>query len=198
MPKTCPTCSKPLPDKDLSLSCNSCMTSSHASCVNYTPSDIEFMKDNNGTFTCVICLTRFKLRSYSTSSNTSEQFPSTVSSQDEPMSVRHFSQLMIQMSAMADSLASMTVHQRDLSADIAKIKTTQSKLVDEISGCRALLEEHSTTLTEHRVEIDQHNDTIQLLETQHKALSTEVTSLGSEINSIQEMIHFNSSSDIVS
>ncbi|KAL3278053.1 hypothetical protein HHI36_013398 [Cryptolaemus montrouzieri] len=81
---------------------------------------------------------------------------------------------------------------------IADFKTTQSKLVDEISGCRALLEEHSSTLTEHRVKIDQHNDTIQLLETQHNALSTEVTSIGSEINSIQEMIHFNSSSDMVS
>ncbi|KAL3286083.1 hypothetical protein HHI36_000596 [Cryptolaemus montrouzieri] len=99
---------------------------------------------------------------------------------------------------MADSLASMTVRQRDLSADIAEIKTTQSKLFDEISGCRALLEDYSTTLTEHRVKIDQHNDTIQLLETQHNALSTEVTSLGSEINFIQEMMHFNSSSDIVS
>ncbi|KAL3287029.1 hypothetical protein HHI36_001515 [Cryptolaemus montrouzieri] len=186
MPKTCPMCSKPLLDKDVSVSCNSCRTSFHASCVDYTPSDIEFMKDNSGTFTCAKCLTRSKLRSYSTASNTSEQFPSTVSSQDEPMSVRHFSQLMTKMSAMADSLASITVHQRDLSADIAEIKTTQSKLVDEISGCRALLEEHSTTLTEHRVKIDQHNDTLQLLETQHNALSTEMTSLGSEINSIKK------------
>ncbi|KAL3273817.1 hypothetical protein HHI36_015245 [Cryptolaemus montrouzieri] len=198
MPKTCPICSKPLLDKDVFLSCNSCRTSFHASCVDYTPSDIEFMKDNSGTFTCAKCLTRSKLRSYSTASNTSEQFPSTVSPQDEPMSVRHFSQLMTKMSAMADSLASITVHQRDLSADIAEIKTTQSKLVDEICGCSALLGEQSTKLMEHRVKIDQHNDTIQLLETQHNALSTEVTSLGSEINSIQEMIHFNSSSDIVS
>ncbi|KAL3270127.1 hypothetical protein HHI36_009185 [Cryptolaemus montrouzieri] len=96
-------------------------------------------------FVCSKCASRIKLRSYSLSTSTNE------SSEDQPMITKHFNQLMKRMS---DNFASLNTSYKDLTNNVAEIKTFQTALATEMMSCRALLDQHSISITDHQAQID--------------------------------------------
>ncbi|KAL3280533.1 hypothetical protein HHI36_003765 [Cryptolaemus montrouzieri] len=95
----------------------------YAACVNYTVSDIEYLRDVKEAFVCPKCASRIKLRSNSSSTSTNE------SSEDQPMTTKHSNQLMKKMS---DNLASLNTFYKDLRNDVAEIKTCQTAAANSI------------------------------------------------------------------
>ncbi|KAL3273774.1 hypothetical protein HHI36_015201 [Cryptolaemus montrouzieri] len=110
-----------------------------------------YLKDNNGSFTCLACTTRSKLRRCSSSSVTIDKDSESVHSEDQPISLKRFNELLDKISELSVGIVSLSF--KTNSADVSVITNAQSSMAFEMSACRALSDQHESYLNDHNHEL---------------------------------------------
>ncbi|KAL3288762.1 hypothetical protein HHI36_003197 [Cryptolaemus montrouzieri] len=175
MPAKCLTCTNPItPSFNGSIICTVCQKDFHAECVELNAVDLDFLELSKNAWKCQVCLSKSRLRNYSTQSLT----PPT----ETPITTKHFHELMQAIQAMAADLSGMKESYSLLKADIGTIREYQSTLETQFPTVREHLETHSNALSEHGVLIDANTENIQELEASPSAIEVRVTALVDEVN----------------
>ncbi|KAL3281483.1 hypothetical protein HHI36_004691 [Cryptolaemus montrouzieri] len=89
---------------------------------------------------------------------------------------------------MSDNLASLNTFYKDFTNDVAKIKTCQTALVTEMMSCRALLDQHSISLSDHQAQLDSNKSRLDQLVNQHASLTAEVSSFSTDLDSLRDSV----------
>lgn len=162
MPSYCFKCSKKATESDKNvLKCSTCRIFYHASCVDISPVDSEFMRESKGKWSCPPCLSSKRLlRSNSQS--------------DQPVTLEHFSLLMSKMSSVSE--------------DIKSIKSDQSLILAELRECKTTLDEHTSQLSSHSSIIDECQNKLSQIESSQNAVVSRVDEMTYDIVKIKSTL----------
>nr|CAH7745594.1 unnamed protein product [Callosobruchus chinensis] len=168
MAPTCPTCVKSTSSSQNLVSCSGCRKSFHASCVNLTANEVNFLAENNEKWLCPVCCEQGRTtRSGSTSSI-------TASTSNQPVTTDQLTLIMNQLLSIA--------------SDIRDVKNCQTRLSNDIAECKSLLEQHSDKISQHDISIQICLTDIQSLRSAQADMSTNLTAIEHRFTALQEIL----------
>lgn len=173
MSRNCNNCNKQIIDSNFSAFCIRCKKSFHPECVNLGSKELEFLKENKGTWYCPACSSsERRLRSNSGGSRAASPLQGTCpplsDSSEMNLTTKHFELLMNEM--------------RKMTASLERVEKRQDDLMARLDICAATIDSHSETLISHKSEIDSCKREIATMKDAQLAVNVNISSLSDKIN----------------
>lgn len=165
MSSKCKICSEHFTSSELRITCASCLGPCHASCVNMTTEDIDYLNERNEPWNCSICLSNTRiLRSNSGGSLSRRANP---------------------QAGIAESLNQINVTLNRIFAELASIKSTQATIAADVARCNSTIESHSNLIQKNADQIEDCSAKIVSVEASSAVVADNLSSLSDKVAGIE-------------
>lgn len=184
MSNNCGKCKAKISISSLKILCTKCQFYYHATCASLTEVDIDCVREQNLNWTCHICKSNTRmLRSTSDSAENKQPDNEIVPDLQRSLSGNVFVDVSSQegLSEFQIILNKLT----HITTELAEIKSSQAKIVTELTVCSSKLAKHERLLQNQCGEIKECKNSIKSLQRGHNDLETDIESLKTKVNQVQ-------------
>nr|CAH7750747.1 unnamed protein product [Callosobruchus chinensis] len=170
MASVCTTCIKTISPQQPSVSCSSCLKLFHGSCVNLSTNDINFLSEKLQKWLCPLCSKQGRITRSNSSSSARTDLACPVPA-DLPPSASNLAAIMEQLSNIA--------------RDVRDIKESQSRLSNDITQCKSLLQQHSSIIGQHETSLRVCENNIADIQNFQTEVSRNLEAIGNRVTALE-------------